>query len=461
MQDDSSNELLKHYELREMLGRGSFSTVLKCVHKKTSAEYACKIVNRISGIGKNNDATIDEEIRLLRKFHHPNIVKLVEDFSTPQNAYLIMELVTGGELFDQIVLRKFYSETDASKLIRQALSAVNHMHQNGVVHRDLKPENLLCTGQGDSIKISDLGLATFAQGESGLKLMCGTPGYVSPEVLSRTGYGPKVDSWSLGVILYILLCGFPPFSHKDDGELLKISREGKYKYPSPYWDHISESAKDLIDNLLVVDPSRRYSVEQALRHPWIASGEMALNEHLESTIEQLKKFNARRKFKVAALAVQFSNRLETIFQLPTARTKKPQSIMNIATSSRFKSLTRSESLASGKESHSGNVSSDHEQDNDYQEMGSTNSLANISVNVEKGVVVVECEEVDYATVGFLILSMGEEGTNNGRIISKRCPFMFQYALSKLKPFNIELSSSEKTQSAQEIGQAETKKRKLK
>ena len=353
---------------------------------------------------------------------------MFNSFYTPRNAYLILELVSGGELFDQIVLRKFYSETDASRLIRQAFSAVHHMHQHGVVHRDLKPENLLCTDNGDSIKISDMGLATFFEGESGLKLMCGTPGYVSPEVLKRTGYGTKVDAWSLGVILYILLCGFPPFSHKDDGELLKLSREGKYQYPSPYWDHISESAKDLIDNLLVVDPSRRYSVHQALSHPWVSSTEEnAYKDHLESTIEQLKKFNARRKFKAAALAVQFSNRLETIFQLPSSKTKKASSIFNIATSSKFKSL---QSSGSGKETPTETYSSP---ENETPELQSSNSLANMTMNCEGGVVTVETDEVDYAAVGCLILTMAEENTSQGRLVSKRCPFKLQYALSKLKP----------------------------
>eukprot|EP00126_Sphaerothecum_destruens_P007463 Sdes_comp19864_c0_seq2m12132 len=309
------------------------------------------------------------------------------------------------------------------------------MQSHGVVHRDLKPENLLCTPDGESIKISDFGFATTYQDDSGLFVMCGTPGYVSPEILKRCGYGPKVDVWSLGVILYILLCGFPPFSHSDDSELLRLCQEGNYQYVSPYWDEISESAKDLIDNLLVVDPSRRYSVAEALQHPWVArKDENASFEHLESTIYQLKKFNARRKFKAAALAVQFFNRLETIFQPAVDRKRKSVSLLKQVVMKHDAGGTTNDTCSQSADSLSieDGLSLDAEKD-----------CNRFHVINHEGEMTLCVTEVDYAAVGFLILSMAQAGCFRARLISKKCPFELQYAISKLKPnFSIELSSSE-------------------
>ncbi|PIO70310.1 kinase domain protein [Teladorsagia circumcincta] len=180
-----------------------------------------------------------------------------------------MELVTGGELFDRIVAKGSYTEKDASHLIRQVLHAVSFMHGNGVVHRDLKPENLLYYNQDEDSKImvSDFGLSKTE--DSGvMATACGTPGYVAPEVLQQKPYGKAVDVWSIGVIAYILLCGYPPFYDESDANLFAQIIKGEYEFDAPYWDQISDSAKDFISHLMCCDPEQRFTCEQALEHPW-------------------------------------------------------------------------------------------------------------------------------------------------------------------------------------------------
>uniref|UniRef100_A0A0A9Y0P8 Calcium/calmodulin-dependent protein kinase type 1 n=1 Tax=Lygus hesperus TaxID=30085 RepID=A0A0A9Y0P8_LYGHE len=296
---DKMPSLEDKYNLKELLGTGAFSEVRLVERKEKPGEmYAVKMIDKKALKGKED--SLENEIKVLRRLTHPNIVQLLETFEDRQKVYLIMELVTGGELFDRIVEKGSYTEKDASDLIRQVLEAVNYMHEQGVVHRDLKPENLLyySPDEDSKIMISDFGLSKME--DSGIMATaCGTPGYVAPEVLAQKPYGKAVDVWSIGVISYILLCGYPPFYDENDANLFTQILKGEFEFDSPYWDDISDFAKNFIRQLMCVDVSKRFTCKQALQHPWI-SGNAASNKNIHGTVsEQLKKNFAKSKWKQA------------------------------------------------------------------------------------------------------------------------------------------------------------------
>ncbi|KAK0163940.1 hypothetical protein PV328_002621 [Microctonus aethiopoides] len=239
-------------------------------------------------------------------------VRLHESIQEENCHYLVFDLVTGGELFEDIVAREFYSEADASHCIQQILESVHHCHHNGIVHRDLKPENLLLASKakGAAVKLADFGLAIEMQGDAQAWYgFAGTPGYLSPEVLKKEPYGKPVDIWACGVILYILLVGYPPFWDEDQHRLYGQIKNGSYDYPSPEWDTVTPEARNLINQMLTVSPSRRITASEALRHPWICQRErVASVVHRQETVDCLKKFNARRKLKGAILTTMIATR---------------------------------------------------------------------------------------------------------------------------------------------------------
>lgn len=286
------------YILKEVIGTGAFSEVVMAVEKTTNTGRAVKCIDKRQLKGKED--TLRNEVLVLKQINHPNIVKLVEIFESKTYVYLVIQLVSGGELFDRIVDKGSYTEKDASDLIRQVLEATAYIHEKGIVHRDLKPENLLfyCKDENSKIMISDFGLSKM-EGSGDMSTACGTPGYVAPEVLAQKPYGKAVDVWSLGVISYILLCGYPPFYDENDSKLFEQILNGDYEFDSPFWDEISDSAKDFISHLLDVDPEKRYACEEAIRHPWI-SGNAALTKDIhESVSTQMKKNFAKTKWKQA------------------------------------------------------------------------------------------------------------------------------------------------------------------
>nr|QCI62401.1 Ca2+/calmodulin-dependent protein kinase II [Apolygus lucorum] len=330
-----------NYDLKEELGKGAFSVVRRCVQKVTGHEFAAKIINtkklsardgayRFEQLMKyyprkglwtlpesrnrlfKNFQKLEREARICRKLQHPNIVRLHDSIQEENFHYLVFDLVTGGELFEDIVAREFYSEADASHCIQQILESVNHCHQNGVVHRDLKPENLLLASKakGAAVKLADFGLAIEVQGEQQAWFgFAGTPGYLSPEVLKKEPYGKPVDIWACGVILYILLVGYPPFWDEDQHRLYGQIKSGAYDYPSPEWDTVTPEAKNLINQMLTVNPSKRITAADALKHPWICQRErVASVVHRQETVDCLKKFNARRKLKGAILTTMLATR---------------------------------------------------------------------------------------------------------------------------------------------------------
>ncbi|XP_060875645.1 calcium/calmodulin-dependent protein kinase type II alpha chain isoform X13 [Metopolophium dirhodum] len=300
-----------NYELKEELGKGAFSVVRKCIQKHTGLEFAAKIINT-KKLSARDFQKLEREARICRKLQHPNIVRLHDSIQEELFHYLVFDLVTGGELFEDIVAREFYSEADASHCIQQILESVNHCHTNGVVHRDLKPENLLLASKvkGAAVKLADFGLAIEVQGEQQAWFgFAGTPGYLSPEVLKKEPYGKPVDIWACGVILYILLVGYPPFWDEDQHRLYAQIKAGAYDYPSPEWDTVTPDAKNLINQMLTVNPAKRVTADAALKHPWICYREkVASAVHRQETVDCLKKFNARRKLKGAILTTMLATR---------------------------------------------------------------------------------------------------------------------------------------------------------
>ncbi|XP_039532460.1 calcium/calmodulin-dependent protein kinase type II subunit beta isoform X19 [Pimephales promelas] len=299
------------YQLYEELGKGAFSVVRRCVKLCTGQEHAAKIINT-KKLSARDHQKLEREARICRLLKHPNIVRLHDSISEEGFHYLLFDLVTGGELFEDIVAREYYSEADASHCIQQILEAVLHCHQMGVVHRDLKPENLLLASKckNAAVKLADFGLAIEVQGDQQAWFgFAGTPGYLSPEVLRKEAYGKPVDIWACGVILYILLVGYPPFWDEDQHKLYQQIKAGAYDFPSPEWDTVTPEAKNLINQMLTINPGKRITAQEALKHPWVCQrSTVASMMHRQETVECLKKFNARRKLKGAILTTMLVSR---------------------------------------------------------------------------------------------------------------------------------------------------------
>jgi len=277
---------LNQYDIGNILGKGAFSIVYQATQKSTGQEFAVKIIRKESlGLDQRAQMRIDREVEILTKVNHPNIVRLYDLIESETRLYLIMELVTGGELFDKIVAKGYYSEKDACLVIKNVVSAIKYLHEQRIAHRDLKPENLLLKGKDDThVMISDFGLSRVLGDSSMAYTACGTPYYVAPEVVSGKGYGKEVDLWSIGVIAYFLLAGFPPFMGDTLPEIVEQILNADYDFPEPYWDNVSESAKDFISKLLVTDKSQRMTSELALDHPWIKNISSASNKPLKNKL---------------------------------------------------------------------------------------------------------------------------------------------------------------------------------
>uniref|UniRef100_A0A8C5MDG0 Calcium/calmodulin dependent protein kinase IG n=1 Tax=Leptobrachium leishanense TaxID=445787 RepID=A0A8C5MDG0_9ANUR len=292
-----TNNIRDTFIFMEVLGSGAFSEVYLVKHRSTGQHFALKCIKKVNS---SRDRSLENEIAVLKKIKHDNIVTLEDIYESSSHFYLVMQLVSGGELFDRILERGVYTEKDASDVIRQVLSAVKYLHDNGIVHRDLKPENLLYLTPDENAKImiTDFGLSKME--ETGImSTACGTPGYVAPEVLAQKPYSKAVDCWSIGVITYILLCGYPPFYEETESRLFEKIREGTYEFESPFWDDISKSAKDFINCLLEKDPKKRYNCENGLNHPWIA-GNTALHRDIYRSVSfQIKKNFAKSKWRQA------------------------------------------------------------------------------------------------------------------------------------------------------------------
>ncbi|KAL7558895.1 hypothetical protein ACA910_019430 [Epithemia clementina (nom. ined.)] len=302
------------YKLGKELGSGAFSVVKEGTSKATSESYAIKIVTK-SKLTAEDETALKDEINVLQEMNHPNIIRLYEVFNEKEYYYLVTEKMSGGELFDRIVQKSYYNEKEARDTCVILFRAMSYCHSKQVAHRDLKPENLLLlSGDSDSnIKIADFGFAKKCLKPASLTTQCGTPGYVAPEILEGTPYDTQVDLWSLGVIVYILLGGYPPFIEQNQRDLFRKIRKGQYEFHEEYWGQVSKEAKDLISTLLTVNPSSRLTADQALNHTWVVqSDDYLMSQDLKVNLEAFKKFNAKRKFKAAVKTVMAANKLNSL-----------------------------------------------------------------------------------------------------------------------------------------------------
>jgi len=304
--DQSANvtSIEDKYEVGEEIGRGAFSVVKNGRHNQTGEKVAIKFIEK-KFVDKQDLMLLAREIDIMKKVHHPNILRLIEVFETEEVIALVMELVNGGELFYKIVEKGNYSEEDAAKIVRQMIQGVEYLHEKGIAHRDLKPENLLCSSddrpeyQPFRVVIADFGLSKIFDSENPLETSCGTPDYVAPEVITAEGtYDKSVDMWSAGVITYVLLCGFSPFLSSTQTGLFEKIIKVEYDFPEPEWTNISDTAKDFIRHLLIKEPSKRYSAKQCLDHPWLngqvgtdSLGEISskMDQYNQQRVKEMKK----------------------------------------------------------------------------------------------------------------------------------------------------------------------------
>jgi calcium-dependent protein kinase len=308
---NNNGDIKAAYNFGKMLGDGAYGQVFSATHIITNQTRAIK---KISKSRIKHPDRLQTEINVMKLSDHPYIVKLYEVWEDERYIYLVMEFCTGGELFNHIISKKRLTEKEAAGLFHQLLAALNYLHQHEIVHRDLKPENLIFSGDpesGSPLKLCDFGLSKFCTSPSA-KMMSkiGTPFYIAPEVLSNAGYSFSCDIWSCGVILYILLSGYPPFFGNTETRIFEKVRAGTYDFNRPEWSSVSESAKDLIRNLLVVDVNHRISLQQALAHPWITANETVPETVLSINIESLQDYskgNKLRKVFLLCIANQCSD----------------------------------------------------------------------------------------------------------------------------------------------------------
>jgi len=310
------NMSLADLDMGEILGSGTTGTVKLAVHIPTGMRCAVKIIaKRKFFFNKQLEESTKREIEILDRMmemNHNNIVKCFGHIDKPAYIYIVMELCEGGELLEQLEHIGKYTEEDTSEVVRNLIETLGYLHSKGIVHRDIKPENLLLADSTDlcNIKIADFGLANIMEGGSGLDTVCGSPAYMAPEILSSGEYSEACDLWSVGVMMYLMLCGFLPFQGANSAE--KMANE-KFTFDDAIWDQVSAGAKNVIRRLLKADPRERLTCEQALQHPWV-TGEETGHEWLEDAQRKIILFNAKRKFKGIVHAIIASNRMKNLLK---------------------------------------------------------------------------------------------------------------------------------------------------
>ncbi|KAK8571549.1 hypothetical protein V6N12_027634 [Hibiscus sabdariffa] len=310
LKDPLEENILEKYEIGEELGRGEFGITYQCVHLETKEIYACKKISKAKLKTDIDVEDVTREVEIMMHLpKHPNLVSFREAFEDNDAVYLVMELCRGGELFDRIVAKGHYTERAAAKVIKTILEIVKVCHRHGVVHRDLKPENFLLADESEAapIKVIDFGLSIFYEPGERFSDIVGSPYYMAPEVLRRN-YGKEIDIWSTGVILYILLCGVPPFWADTEEGIAHAIIRGEIDFERDPWPKISEEAKDLVTCMLDPNPYTRMTVQEVLEHTWIQNLQQAPNFNLgENVGTRIKQFSLMSKFKKKILRVVANN----------------------------------------------------------------------------------------------------------------------------------------------------------
>eukprot|EP01127_Copromyxa_protea_P013048 TRINITY_DN3463_c0_g1_i1.p1 TRINITY_DN3463_c0_g1~~TRINITY_DN3463_c0_g1_i1.p1 ORF type:complete len:493 (+),score=112.14 TRINITY_DN3463_c0_g1_i1:637-2115(+) len=316
--ENHDGKVTDFYHLGKQLGSGSFSVVVEAVEKATNKDFAIKVVNKAD----TNAREMDSELSVMARLEHPNIVFFKEIFDATDAYYVVLEKVTGGELFDRIIELRRYTEQDASSVMRQALKGLRHMHERDLVHRDIKPENLLLESKAPDavLKIADFGFASVCRGDQDLDETLGTPPYMAPEIVRLRnededwpGYGKAVDIWALGVCFYILLSGVHPFQIPDEEEMLQNIEDGRWTWKGNNWSNVSEEAKKMIMAMMCPNPQRRWTAQQCLDSKWITGH--CPDDELASIQDTIKQYQARKKLKGAIFGVMATNSLVKLSHL--------------------------------------------------------------------------------------------------------------------------------------------------
>ena len=297
-----TTKINEEYLFGETLGQGAFGTVRKAVHKLTQQERAVKILKK----RQQDERKLFLEVNILSKLAHPNIMEIYEFYEDKANFYIVSEFCKGGELFDKITEKGSFKEAEACPIMLQLVSAICYSHMNNIVHRDLKPENIMLENSNEEtplIKLIDWGGARYFSKNKKMSTIKGTPYYIAPEVIKEV-YDEKCDIWSLGVILYVLLCGYPPFNGDTDVEIMQNVQRGKFVFPKEEWDVMSYEVKDLITKMLTYEPSKRISAKKILEHPWFSQYEEKIKQNkkvAKSAFENMKKYKRNKKFEQATI----------------------------------------------------------------------------------------------------------------------------------------------------------------
>ncbi|KAH7023289.1 kinase-like domain-containing protein [Ilyonectria destructans] len=323
----------QQYTLLEKLGKGHFAEVYLCVEKSTGQRYAVKIFTKHPGVeDRSKTEGLQQEIGVLMGVSHPNVLCLKDTFNERDRVYLVLELAPEGELFNFIVMKQKLSEDETRKLFLQLFQGIKYLHERNIVHRDIKPENILLVDKNLSVKLADFGLAKIIGEESFTTTLCGTPSYVAPEILAdskQRKYTKAVDVWSLGVVLYICLCGFPPFSDELYSRdfpftLSQQIKTGRFDYPSPYWDSVGDPALDLIDSMLIVDADKRFTIDQCLAHPWLNQSAPSVSDSTGGLVGGIAGLEVNRRAPARERTLLSSlNSVQVMAQVEVGKDKNP------------------------------------------------------------------------------------------------------------------------------------------
>jgi len=305
-------KLAEFYSIQGKLGRGNFAVVRKVQRRTDGKFFAAKIINKRT-MKQKDLQLLGKEVKILSMLKHPNINQMIETFDTKNHLYIVLELLEGENLFENIVKRRVYTENDAANVVKQVARACDYMHARGIIHRDLKPENLVYLDmKHEQICVTDFGLSKYMDySENVTKTACGTPAFVAPEVLRQELYGTQVDMWSLGTILYIMLCGYPPFVEKNLPKLYRAIKKGNVVFGKPYWDNVSREAKHCVQGLLKLDIKKRLTPADLLKHPWITHMAKSSNNLFDAKgyDKRFKRFVILSKMRQGVETLLFLNRL--------------------------------------------------------------------------------------------------------------------------------------------------------